>query len=73
MGTATGSAVSCMLPRERSTMAVMLSGWSAGGGLAEKNEKIEMVELGWDALVAEPLRDAKSVIAVQWVRLRGDL
>ena len=39
--------------------------------LAEENENIEMVELSWEALVAEPLRDAKTVIAVQWVRLRG--
>lgn len=42
-----------------------------GGGLAEENENIEMVELNWEALVAEQLRDAKSVIAVQWVRLQG--
>ena len=42
-----------------------------GGGLAEEHEHIEMVELSWEVLVAEPLRDAKSVIAVQWVRLRG--
>ena len=42
-----------------------------GGGLAEENENIEMVELSWEALVAEPLQDAKTVIAVQWVRLRG--
>ncbi|GAA4047803.1 NUDIX domain-containing protein [Hymenobacter glaciei] len=41
-----------------------------GGGLAEENENIEMVELSWEALLAEPLRDAKSVIAVQWVQLR---
>ena len=43
----------------------------AGGGLAEENENIEMVAFTWDALVAEPLRDAKTMIAVQWVRLRG--
>ena len=43
----------------------------AGGGLAEEHEHIEMVELSREALVAEPLRDAKTVIAVQWVRLRG--
>ena len=42
-----------------------------GGGLAEEHENIEMVELSWEALVAEPLRDAKTVIAVQWVRLRA--
>ena len=41
-----------------------------GGGLVEEHENIEMVDLSWDALLAEPLRDAKSVIAVQWVRLR---
>ena len=42
----------------------------AGGGLAEENEKIEMVDFTREALMAEPLRDAKTVIAVQWVRLR---
>lgn len=41
-----------------------------GGGLVEENENIEMVDLSWNALVTEPLRDAKSLIAVQWVRLR---
>jgi ADP-ribose pyrophosphatase len=41
-----------------------------GGGLAEENENIEMVDLNWDALVAEPLQDAKTVLAVQWARLR---
>ena len=43
-----------------------------GGGLAEENERIEMVDFTWEALVAEPLRDAKTVIAVQWARLRGE-
>ncbi|GAC1372871.1 MAG: NUDIX domain-containing protein [Hymenobacter sp.] len=43
----------------------------AGGGLAEENERIEMVDFTREALVAEPLRDAKTVIAVQWTRLRG--
>ncbi|GAB3588799.1 NUDIX hydrolase [Hymenobacter daeguensis] len=42
----------------------------AGGGLIEENEKIEMVDFTWDALLAEPLQDAKTVIAVQWARLR---
>ena len=42
-----------------------------GGGLAEENEKIEMVEFTLEALIAEPLRDAKTVIGVQWARLRG--
>ncbi|MCC3153543.1 NUDIX hydrolase [Hymenobacter sp. BT770] len=41
-----------------------------GGGLVEENENIEMVDFTWDQLVAEPLQDAKTVIAVQWVRLR---
>jgi nudix-type nucleoside diphosphatase (YffH/AdpP family) len=42
----------------------------AGGGLAEENEKIEAVELSWDDLVAERLEDAKTLLAVQWARLR---
>jgi nudix-type nucleoside diphosphatase (YffH/AdpP family) len=41
-----------------------------GGGLAEENENIEMVEMSWDELTAEPFQDAKTVIAVQWLRLR---
>ncbi|UOQ96102.1 NUDIX hydrolase [Hymenobacter sp. 5317J-9] len=41
-----------------------------GGGLAEEHESIELVDFSFEALVAEPLRDAKTVIAVQWVRLR---
>ena len=42
----------------------------AGGGLAEENESIDMLDFTWEALLAEPLQDAKTVIAVQWVRLR---
>jgi len=42
----------------------------AGGGLAEENENIEMVDFTFEALVTEPLRDAKTVIAVQWLRLQ---
>ena len=42
-----------------------------GGGLAEEHEHIEMVEMSWEALMAEPLRDAKTMIAVQWLRLWG--
>ena len=42
----------------------------AGGGLVEENENIEMLDFTYEALVAEPLQDAKTVIAVQWVRLR---
>lgn len=41
-----------------------------GGGLAEENEKIEMVAFSLEELVAEQLQDAKTVIAVQWARLR---
>ena len=42
----------------------------AGGGLAEENEHIEMLDFTWEALIAEPLHDAKTIIAVQWARLR---
>ena len=42
-----------------------------GGGLAEENETIDMVELTWEQLLNEPLRDAKTLLAVQWARLRG--
>jgi nudix-type nucleoside diphosphatase (YffH/AdpP family) len=41
-----------------------------GGGVEDENEKIEAVELSWEALLAEPLRDAKTIIAVQWAQLR---
>ena len=41
-----------------------------GGGLAEENENIKMVDFAWDALLAEPLRDAKTVLAVQWAQLK---
>ena len=41
-----------------------------GGGLAEENEQIEMVELSWEALLAESLTDAKTLLVVQWARLR---
>ncbi len=43
----------------------------AGGGLLEENENIEMVELSWESLLAAPLTDAKTLLAVQWARLRG--
>jgi ADP-ribose pyrophosphatase len=42
-----------------------------GGGLVEENENIEMVELSREQLEAEPFQDAKTVLAVQWARLRG--
>ncbi|WP_375418639.1 NUDIX domain-containing protein [uncultured Hymenobacter sp.] len=40
-----------------------------GGGLAEENERIKRIELRRDALIAEPLRDAKTLLAVQWLQL----
>jgi len=43
----------------------------AGGGLATENEQIEVVELSWEQLAAEKIQDAKTLIAVQWARLRG--
>ncbi|GAA4355774.1 hypothetical protein GCM10023185_18940 [Hymenobacter saemangeumensis] len=42
-----------------------------GGGLEEENEQIEVVELSWNELLAQPIQDAKTLIAVQWARLRG--
>lgn len=41
----------------------------AGGGLAAENERIERVELSREALIAEPLRDGKTLLAVQWMQL----
>ncbi|MFD1468684.1 NUDIX domain-containing protein [Hymenobacter caeli] len=41
-----------------------------GGGMAGENETIEIVTMDWDALVAEPFQDAKTLVAVQWARLR---
>ncbi len=41
-----------------------------GGGMAGENEHIETVPLDWDALLAAPLQDAKTLVAVQWARLR---
>ena len=42
----------------------------AGGGLTEENERIEMVEMTKDQLDAELFQDAKTMISVQWARLR---
>ncbi len=42
-----------------------------GGGMAGENEHIEIITLDWDALIAEPFQDAKTLVAVQWARLRG--
>ena len=41
----------------------------AGGGLAAEHEQIEIVPFTREALFAEPLQDAKTLLAVQWVRL----
>jgi ADP-ribose pyrophosphatase len=47
---------------------------SAGGGLASEHEDIELVEVSfdelWDALNRGEIRDAKTLIAVQWLRQR---
>ncbi|WP_223650055.1 NUDIX domain-containing protein [Hymenobacter psoromatis] len=40
-----------------------------GGGLAAENESIELVRLSREALLKEPLQDAKSLLAVQWAQL----
>ena len=42
----------------------------AGGGLAEESEKIEAVEFSAEELFAAEFEDAKTIIAVQWARLR---
>jgi ADP-ribose pyrophosphatase len=41
-----------------------------GGGEASEGEKITAEEFTWDELIAEPLQDAKTLIAVQWAQLR---
>jgi nudix-type nucleoside diphosphatase (YffH/AdpP family) len=40
-----------------------------GGGLAEEHEQIEAVHFTREQLFAEPLQDAKTILAVQWVQL----
>ncbi|AII53577.1 NUDIX domain-containing protein [Hymenobacter sp. APR13] len=40
-----------------------------GGGLAEESEKIEAVFLSAEQLQQQQFEDAKTIIAVQWVRL----
>ncbi|RSK34691.1 NUDIX hydrolase [Hymenobacter metallilatus] len=42
----------------------------AGGGLAEESEKIEPVYFSADELARAHFEDAKTIIAVQWARLR---
>ncbi|RZK23143.1 MAG: NUDIX hydrolase [Hymenobacter sp.] len=41
----------------------------AGGGLAAEHEHLEIVALSRAATIAEPWQDAKTLLAVQWVRL----
>lgn len=41
-----------------------------GGGMAGENEHIDIITMDWDALIAEPFQDAKTLLAVQWARLR---
>ncbi|AYA36242.1 NUDIX hydrolase [Hymenobacter oligotrophus] len=41
-----------------------------GGGVEGENENISVVMLSWDELLRENLQDAKSLVAVQWARLR---
>ena len=41
-----------------------------GGGEAGEGEKLDIEEFTWEELLAEPIEDAKSVIAVQWAQLR---
>lgn len=41
-----------------------------GGGMAGENEHIDIITMDWDALLAEPFQDAKTLVAVQWARLR---
>ena len=40
-----------------------------GGGLADEHEQIETVFFTREKLFAEPLQDAKTLLAVQWVHL----
>ncbi|GAA3950399.1 NUDIX hydrolase [Hymenobacter algoricola] len=42
----------------------------AGGGVAEEHEQLEIVLLTRAELAAEPWQDAKTLVAVQWERLR---
>ncbi len=41
-----------------------------GGGMAGENETIETITMDWDALITEPFRDAKTLVAVQWAQLQ---
>lgn len=41
-----------------------------GGGEASEGEKLTAEEFTWEELIAEPIQDAKTIIAVQWAQLR---
>ncbi|GAB3539969.1 NUDIX domain-containing protein [Pontibacter brevis] len=41
-----------------------------GGGLDEEHEQIEIVSFSEEELLSQPLRDAKTIIAVQWLAAR---
>lgn len=41
----------------------------AGGGLAAEHEQLDIVRFTREKLLAEPWQDAKTLLAVQWVRL----
>ena len=47
-----------------------------GGGLAEESEEIELVEMGleeaWSLLDAGEIADAKTLVALMWLRLRRE-
>jgi ADP-ribose pyrophosphatase len=43
----------------------------AGGGADHENEKIKLVELTKTELQEKTFNDAKTLVAVQWVRLQG--
>ncbi|QKG54677.1 NUDIX hydrolase [Hymenobacter sp. BRD67] len=40
-----------------------------GGGLAEEHEQIEIVHLTREELAREKIRDAKTLVAMQWAQL----
>jgi hypothetical protein len=40
-----------------------------GGGLAAEHEQLTTVPFTKEELIAEPWQDAKTLVAVQWVRL----
>ncbi|MBG8553948.1 NUDIX hydrolase [Hymenobacter guriensis] len=42
----------------------------AGGGLASEGEKLDVVPLTWEEMLAQRFLDAKTFAAVQWAQLR---